>query len=132
MQHQDCVQALPIAGGGSSELASSDVRRGRGNINAATGLATDYLNHFIEAIMLLEMLAGAPEFRDDFLNWQPVSYPEHFAASHFKGRGATIAAYEAADPHARACLEALTDTMTAVLEATRAALRADLDRKSVV
>ena len=37
------------------------------NINAATGLATDYLNHFNEAIMLLEMLASAPEFRDDFL-----------------------------------------------------------------
>ena len=55
-----------------------------------------------------------------------MSYPEHFAASHFKGRGATIAAYEAADPHARACLETLTDTMTAILEATRAALRADL------
>ena len=33
---------------------------------------------------------------------------------------------KSANPHVRACLDALTDTMTAMLEATRAALRADL------
>jgi hypothetical protein len=31
------------------------------NINPTTWLATDYLNHFNEAIMLLEMLPCAPE-----------------------------------------------------------------------
>ena len=67
------------------------------NINPATGLATDYLNHFNEAIMLLDMLPSSPEFRDDFLRWQPVSYREHFAGSHFKGRDTAIAAYERAD-----------------------------------
>ena len=120
------MQTLPKADDGSSEPARGNARLAKANINPMTGLATDYLNHFNEAIMLLEMLASAPEFRDDFLRWQPMSYPEHFAASHFKARGTTIAAYEEANPHVRACLDALTDTMTAMLEATRAALRADL------
>jgi hypothetical protein len=96
------------------------------SINPATGLATDYLNHFNEAIMLLEMLPSAAEFRDDFLHWQPVSYREHFAGSGFEIRDAAIAAYDRADPRLRAELEALTDAMTVMLEAARSALRADL------
>ncbi len=92
------------------------------NINPLTGLATDYLNHFNEAIMLLEMLSSCPDCIDDFLGWRPMSYREHFAASHFKGRDMAIAAYDAADPELRGSLDALANTMTAVLEATRAAM----------
>ncbi len=44
------------------------------NINPRTGLATDYLNHFNEAIMLLEMVPDIPECAEDFLGWQPLSY----------------------------------------------------------
>ena len=39
------------------------------NINPRTGLATDYLNHFNEAIMLLEMIPDMPECAEDFLLW---------------------------------------------------------------
>jgi len=56
------------------------------NINPHTGLATDYLNHFNEAIMLLEMIPDIPESVEDFLRWRPLSYAEHFTASHFKAR----------------------------------------------
>src|SRR5580693_6494395 len=56
------------------------------NINPRTGLATDYLNHFNEAIMLLEMIPDMPECSEDFLGWQPLSYSEHFTASNFKAR----------------------------------------------
>jgi len=76
--------------------------------------------------MLLEMLSSAPEFCDDFLRWQPVSYREHFAKSHHEVCHTAIAAYERANPQARACLEELTGTMTAVLELTRAVLNTDL------
>ena len=54
------------------------------SINPATGLATDYLNRFNEAVMLLDMLSSCPEFRDDFLAWEPISYREHFHLEHFK------------------------------------------------
>ncbi len=94
----------------------------RANINPVTGLATDYLNHFNEAIMLLEMLASCPDCGDDFNAWKPVSYREHFAQSRFRDRGIAIEAYDSADPVARGCLERLTDAMTALLQAARAAL----------
>src|SRR5471032_3610958 len=66
------------------------------NINPRTGLATDYLNHFNEAIMLLEMIPDMPECAEDFLGWQPLSYREHFTASHFRARELAIEAYESA------------------------------------
>jgi len=111
------------APGGSGVVAP---QLGDANINPATGLATDYLNHFNEAIMLLEMLSSCPECIDDFLGWRPMSYREHFIASRFKGRDMAIAAYEAADPAIRDCLDTLAGTMTAVLEATRAAMSTDM------
>src|ERR1700691_5254907 len=67
------------------------------NINPRTGLATAYLNHFNEAIMLLEMIPDMPECSEDFLEWQPLSYSEHFTASNFKARDLAIEAYETAD-----------------------------------
>jgi hypothetical protein len=122
MKYQDCVEAVQAA----DEAAEEAPLLAGTNINPATGLATDYLNHFNEAIMLLEMLSSCPECLDDFLRWQPMSYREHFAASHFRGRDLAIAAYDDADPNLRGCLDTLAGTMTAVLEATHAALRSGL------
>ena len=72
------------------------------NINPRTGLATDYLNHFNEAIMLLEMIPDMPECAEDFLNWRPLSYSEHFTASSFSARDLAIEAYETTDAEIRA------------------------------
>ena len=93
------------------------------NINPRTGLATDYLNHFNEAIMLLEMIPDMPERAEDFLSWQPLSYVEHFAASNFRARDLAIEAYESADSGIRAEFDDLTSTMTSILAAVGAALR---------
>jgi hypothetical protein len=125
MKYQDCVEAMQdeAADAGAPRLADA-------NINPATGLATDYLNHFNEAVMLLEMMPDAPECLDDFLGWRPMSYREHFVASHFKGRDMAIAAYDAADPVLRESLDALAATMTAVLEAAHAALSGGMPRET--
>lgn len=117
MKYQDCAEALQADDGGA--LAGA-------NINPSTGLATDYLNHFNEAIMLLEMLSSCPDCRDDLLAWEPMSYREHFEASRFKGRSIAIAAYDAADANVRGCLDTLAGAMTAMLTATRAAMNADM------
>ena len=122
MKYQDCAETLQADDGADMGAA----RLAEANINPATGLATDYLNHFNEAIMLLEMLSSCPECRDDFLGWRSMSYREHFEASRFKGRALAIAAYDAADPSLRGCLDTLAGTMTAVLEATRAAMGSDI------
>lgn len=100
-----------------------DDPRLRANINPATGLATDYLNHFNEAVMLLDMLAQCPDSLNDFLDWTPMSYREHFTASRLRDREAMIAAYETAEPEARRQLDALTAAMTTMIEATRITLR---------
>jgi hypothetical protein len=119
MKYQDCAEALQADDGADNALADA-------NINPATGLATDYLNHFNEAIMLLEMLSSFPECRADLFAWQPTSYREHFADSRFKGRVMAITAYDNADADVRRCLDTLAGTMTAVLAATRAAMNADM------
>jgi hypothetical protein len=93
------------------------------NINPRTGLATDYLNHFNEAIMLLEMIPDLPDCAEDFLGWRPLSYSEHFRASHFKARELAISAYDAADPLVRAEFDSITSAMTSILTAVGEAMR---------
>jgi hypothetical protein len=93
------------------------------NINPRTGLATDYLNHFNEAIMLLEMVPDMPECAEDFLGWHPLSYCEHFTASNFKARELAIEAYDAADAGIRAEFDSITSAMTSILKAVSAAMR---------
>lgn len=93
------------------------------NINPRTGLATDYLNHFNEAIMLLEMIPDMPECAEDFLAWTPLSYAEHFIASNFRARDLAIEAYRSADQKIRAEFDAITTTMTSILTAVGAAMR---------
>jgi len=102
--------------GWAAELAAA-------NINPRTGLATDYLNHFNEAIMLLEMIPDMPDCADDFLSWQPLSYQEHFTASNFKARDLAIAAYDLTDPNIRTEFDNLTTTMTSILTAVAEAMR---------
>jgi hypothetical protein len=51
------------------------------NISETTLLATDYLNHFNEIVMLLEMVPDMPELFEEAKAWQPKSYVEHFSAS---------------------------------------------------
>jgi hypothetical protein len=93
------------------------------NINPRTGLATDYLNHFNEAIMLLEMVPDMPECAEDFLTWSPLSYCEHFMASNFKARDLAIEAYEQADAKIRTEFDNIASTMTSILTAVGTAMR---------
>jgi hypothetical protein len=93
------------------------------NINPRTGLATDYLNHFNEAIMLLEMIPDMPECAEDFLTWIPLSYAEHFWASNFKARDLAIEAYELADPRIRTEFDNIANSMTSILTAVGSAMR---------
>jgi hypothetical protein len=121
MTYQDCSAPAQAP----DEPAAGAARPCDASINPDTGLATDYLNHFNEAIMLLDMLPDCPDGLDDFLAWRPMSYCEHFAKSRFKGRDLAIAAYNAAEPGLREFLDALAVTMTVVLETTRTAICAN-------
>jgi hypothetical protein len=120
---------FPLIAETSPRPALDPARLRAANINPTTGLATDYLNHFNEAIMLLDLLPETPECIVELIGWEPLSYEEHFAFSRFRDKELAIAAYAAAEPTARARLDELTDTMNALLVATCEAFqkRASLD-----
>lgn len=85
------------------------------NINPDTRLSTDYLNHFTEAIMVLEMVSAMPECQNDLRSWRPKTYVEHFATSRFTQRDKVIAAYQAADPKVRRALDSTADALNRAL-----------------
>src|SRR4030067_1135147 len=73
------------------------------NINESTLLASDYLNHFHELVMLLEAISHHPAaFADDLLSWRPLTYEEHFSESGFRDKNLANAAYRRAPPKIRA------------------------------
>ena len=79
-----------------SEIGNSDIgkRIAGTNINADTFLATDYLNHFNEVVMLLEMLPDMPECLEDVKESKPKTYQNHFRNSVFSDRDLAIEAYD--------------------------------------
>ena len=110
-----------LLAGLSAEARAAKLRAA--NINPQTGLATDYLNHFNEAVMLLEMVPDMPECAEDFLSWRPLSYAEHFTASNFKARDLAIEAYDTADVRIRTEFDNITAAITSILTAVGAAMR---------
>lgn len=63
-------------------------------INETTLLSTDYLNHFNELVMMVEMAADMPDLLDDALEWHFKDYQAHFADSVFKHKDLAVWAYE--------------------------------------
>src|SRR5277367_5231190 len=117
------AQPMQPASGTAAHGAARAARLLAANINPRTGLATDYLNHFNEAVMLLEMIPDMPECAEDFLSWQPLSYAEHFTASNFKARDLAIEAYSFADTRVRTEFDNITSAMTSILTAVGAAMQ---------
>jgi hypothetical protein len=107
------AQAVEGSGEASFDLFS---RRAEGtNINPQTLLATDYLNHFNEIGMLLEMIADIPDCLEDAQSWQPKSYPEHFRDSQFHDRDLAVAAYEFVPERYRGPFEEIIIKMNALV-----------------
>ncbi len=85
------------------------------NINPETLLATDYLNHFNEVTMLMDVIADLPECLDDILKWQPKSYPDHFRNSSFPYKTLAIEAYGAAPAAGREALDKIVSELNTLI-----------------
>ncbi len=96
---------------GASWLAPE--RLAAANINPVTRLATDYLNHFNNVVMLMEMVGDMPDFAAEIAEWRPAGYAAYFAASHFRQKDLAVAAFAAADPAVRAAFEAVVAALDA-------------------
>lgn len=82
-------------------------------INDETLLSTDYLNHYNEVVMLLDLLPEMPEMLEDLQAWAPKTYQQHFADSVFSHKELAIAAYE----HAPAKFRGPMDHCCAAMDA---------------
>ena len=102
------------------------------NIHGKTFLATDYLNHFNEVIMLLEMLPDMPEMLDEIALWAPKSYTDHFRESGFKDGALAIEAYECAPPIYRHAFDFHVAALNTVILDTIAALGRGEQRAEVI
>ena len=87
------------------------------NVNPATKLATDYLNVFNEALMLIGLVGDSPELLEELADWQPCSYEIHFRASPFHFKDVVVAAYNAADPALREAFDAQAHDLCGAVEA---------------
>lgn len=92
------------------------------SVNPHSLLATDYLNVFNEALMLMGMAADDPEMLEELEDWSAPDYIDHFEQTNFKGKDVVAAAFEAADSKRRdsfvrrsKTLELLIQTEVAVM-----------------
>ncbi len=90
------------------------------NVNPATGLATDYLNHFNEVVMLIEMVDSMPECAEDIADWQPYDYRSHFEITNYVGKEVAIASYDGADPALRAEFDTIIKALSDAVDSLRA------------
>ncbi|OKL42562.1 hypothetical protein [Pseudovibrio exalbescens] len=94
---------------GQGEMSPENLERA--NINPSTGLATDYLNHFNEVVMLLEMMPDLPDCAGDVLIWQPCDYIQHFEQSNFSEKRLAIKAFDCSPTDLR---DALNQTVALI------------------
>ncbi len=85
------------------------------NINPQTLLATDYLNHFNEIVMMLEMIPDIAECFDEARAWQPKTYQQHFRDSQFRDRELAIEAYDHVPPRYREPFDEVVGQMNALI-----------------
>jgi hypothetical protein len=81
------------------------------NVNPKSLLATDYLNHVNEIVMLFDLVPDAPECLDDCKAWQPKTYQDHFRQSSIADRDLAIEAYDHAPPAFRQPFDQLVTEM---------------------
>lgn len=97
------------------------------NLDPQTFLAIDYLNHFNEVVMLIEMIPDMPEILDDAKEWQPKAYKDHFRDSTIADREIAIEAYDAVPDMYKKPFEKTVNQINATISTAIAALKRDLE-----
>lgn len=101
------------------------------NVNLVSGLATNYLNHYIEILLLLEILPDMPECFEDVLRWKPMSYKTHVMQSGLPNNDIVLRAYAVVDEDRRNRLAMVADEANALLDVLMARAGVSIDRNDV-
>lgn len=95
------------------------------SISPTTYLATDYLNHFNEVIMLLDMIVDMPALVEELCQWRPKDYVKHFADSGLSDQDLIVEAYHAASDEDRNTLFSISTEMERIIHDTIATVTSD-------
>ncbi len=79
------------SGGSDPEPAAEEVAN---EPPSSAGLSNDYLNHYAEVLMLIEMAPHDPSLSADLISWWPVSYIDWFSSSQLVHAPEARKAYE--------------------------------------
>ncbi len=117
---------------GASDDALADLRSraGGANINEKTLLATDYLNHFNEFVMVLDLIADMPDCLEDAEAWRPKNYRDHFRDSAFSAKELAIEAYDHSPAEYRDQFETLVDLINTLIPKGLERIRSAIDEGS--
>lgn len=88
------------------------------NISPETFLATDYLNHYNEIVMLLEMIPDMPDLVEDAADWKPKGYQQHFIESGFQAKDLAVQAYELAPAQFKKPFESICADLDKLISGT--------------
>ncbi len=108
------------------ELAQEKVRGS--NVSEQTLLATDYLNHFNEIVMTIEMIPDMPEFLEEAKEWKPKTYKEHFQGSSIADKDLAIEVYDHVPAKYRDPFEKTIGQVDHLIAVTLEKLEGDLKR----
>ncbi len=86
-------------------------------------LSTDYLNHYSEILMLIEMASFDEDAVADLSGWQPVDYRAYFERSPLRRAASALAAYEALAPQRRTGFEQTVEALDKLAAAAILALQ---------
>jgi hypothetical protein len=99
----------------TSEQAALRPRLSEANISPDSFLATDYLNHFNEIVMMLELCVDMPELLEEAALWKPLTYAQHFEQSGFAAKELVVEAYKLAPKECREMFDGVVETLNGVV-----------------
>lgn len=87
-------------------------------ISPVTLLATDYLNHFNEVVMLVDMIPSMPDMLPDVQAWREKSYIEHFRTIKLDYGDIAAEAYDHVPQAFRVSFENIVNQLNQVIQVT--------------
>jgi hypothetical protein len=100
--------------------------------DGGAGLSTDYLNHYCEVLMLIEMAPFDDAVVRDIGGWRPVGYRDYFARSPLRRAASAIAAYDALPDSERVAFERTVEALDKLTLAAILALQPPCHPHNVV
>jgi hypothetical protein len=97
-----------------------------------TGLSTDYLNHYSEILMLIEMASFDESIVAEIGAWQPIGYRDYFLKSPLRRAASAIEAYDQLAEEQRVAFEQIIEALDKLAQAAILALQPPCHPRNVV